>query len=88
MKQGEGGSAGGKSDDVSTDPELCSRVNDLVRLAPTSNGELTDVWGLQTGKETWHYLHSELSECYERNTNDKIQPISKAHELVSERNSS
>lgn len=42
----------------SIDPQVRSRVRDIVQLAPTSNGELADVWGLSTGKEAWQYLNS------------------------------
>ena len=73
-----------KPDGDSTNGDLRARVSDLVRLAPTSNGELADTWGLQTGKEAWQYLQSELSEYYERDTDHKIQPTSKAYELVAE----
>ena len=71
-----------------SDPQLRSRVNDIVELAPTSNGELADAWGLQTGKEAWRYLSSELDEYYKRGTNGKIQPTAEATELVSEVNTS
>ncbi len=68
------------------DPQLRSRVTDIVQLAPTSNGELAEAWELQTGKEAWQYLTSELGEYFERDANSKIQPTAKAHDLVSEPN--
>jgi Ca-activated chloride channel family protein len=55
-----------------------------VQLAPTSNGELADAWGLQTGKEAWQYLTSELEDYYKRNADQKIQPTEKAHALSTE----
>mgnify|MGYP000168045102 CR=1 FL=1 len=66
------------------DPQLRSRVNDIVQLGPTSNGELADAWGLQTGKEAWQYLTSELEDYYERNADHRIQPTEKAHALSTE----
>ncbi|MFC7116717.1 DUF5797 family protein [Natronoarchaeum sp. GCM10025703] len=86
------GTGNGSGDDPTRttpgDPQFRSRVKDIVQLAPTSNGELADAWGLQTGKEAWQYLNSELDEYYERDTNSKVQPTAKAHKLVSELNKS
>ncbi|MGZ0747321.1 DUF5797 family protein [Haloparvum sp. AD34] len=75
-----------QTDSPSVDPEVRSRVTDIVQLAPTSNGELADAWGLDTGKDAWQYLTSELDDYYERNADHKIQPTEKAHELVSNPN--
>jgi len=86
------GTGNGTGDDpprtTTGDPQLRSRVNDIVQLAPTSNGELADAWGLQTGKEAWQHLNAELDDYYERDTNNKVQPTNKAHDLVSESNTS
>lgn len=68
------------------DSEIHSRVKDIVKLAPTSNGELANEWGLQTGKEAWQYLNTELDQYYERDDNSKIQPTGKARELASKSN--
>jgi Ca-activated chloride channel family protein len=65
-----------------TNESFRSRVTDIVQLAPTSNGELADAWGLSTGKEAWQYLTSELNDYYERNADHKIQLTQKARELV------
>jgi|AntDeeMinimDraft_4_1070355.scaffolds.fasta_scaffold00667_2 hypothetical protein len=46
----------------SIDPQLRSRVKDIVQLAPTSNSELADAWGLQNGKEANQILNSDLDE--------------------------
>jgi len=82
------GTGNGTGDDpprtTTGDPQLRSRVNDIVQLAPTSNGELADAWGLQTGKEAWQYLTSELEDYYERNADQRIQPTEKAHALSTE----
>lgn len=70
-------------DSLSVDPAVRSRVTDIVQLAPTSNGELADAWGVSTGKEAWQYLTSELDDYYERNAEHKIQSTQKAREFVS-----
>ena len=82
------GSSGDPTRTAPSDPQLRSRVKDIVQLAPTSNGELADAWGLQTGKEAWQHLNAELDDYYERDTNNKVQPTNKAHDLVSESNTS
>lgn len=76
-------SSNNQSDTPSVDPQVRSRVTDIVQLAPTSNGESADAWGLSTGKEVRQYLTSELDDYYERNADHKIQPTEKARELVS-----
>ena len=75
-----------QTDTPSVDPQVRSRVEDIVQLAPTSNGELADAWGLSAGKEAWQYLTSELDDYYERNAGHKIQPTEKARELIIESN--
>jgi len=77
----------GSSSDVSTqaatiDPQVRSRVEDIVQLAPTSNGELADAWELSAGKDAWQYLSTELDEYYERDSNHKIRPTEKARDLI------
>ncbi|WP_251343417.1 DUF5797 family protein [Haloplanus halophilus] len=71
------------TDTSPVDPQVRSRVADIVRLAPTSNGELADEWGLASGKDAWRYLSSELDDYYERNADHKIQPTAEARELAS-----
>jgi KaiC/GvpD/RAD55 family RecA-like ATPase len=69
------------------DDEIQSRVKDIIELAPTSNSELADAWGLETGKAAWQYLNSELDEYYQRDTNHKIQPTEEARTLLTDPNS-
>jgi hypothetical protein len=58
------------------------RVADIVRLAPTSNGELASSWGFETGKEAWEYLSQHLDEYYRRNENSRIEPTEEAIQIV------
>ncbi|WP_436343097.1 DUF5797 family protein [Natronorubrum sp. FCH18a] len=58
------------------------RVADIVRLAPTSNGELASSWGLETGKEAWEYLSQHLDDYYYRNKNSRIEPTEEAVQIV------
>lgn len=58
------------------------RLADLVRLAPTSNGDLASEWGLSTGKEAWVYLSQHLDDYYCRNENCRIEPTEKAIRIV------
>jgi len=82
----EQSNTGTQTDTPSVDPHVRSRVMDIIRLAPTSNGKLADAWGLSTGKEAWQYLSSELDDYYERNADQKIEPTEKAYELASDPN--
>jgi len=59
-----------------------TRVEDIVRLSPTTNGELANTWDLVDGREAWNYLTMELSGYFERNSDQKIQPTSAARELI------
>jgi len=58
------------------------RVVDIVRLAPTSNGELASSWNLETGKEAWKYLSQHLDDYYQRNENSRIEPTKKALQVA------
>jgi len=69
--------------ETDVDKEVYKRVEDLVLLAPTTNGELADTWDMVDGREASNYLTMELSDYYERNEDKKLQPTSKAKELVS-----
>jgi hypothetical protein len=64
------------------DETAYNRIKDIVRQAPTTNGELAEVWGLIDGREAWEYLLMELPEYFERNENQKIQPTEKARDIV------
>jgi hypothetical protein len=68
--------------DTELDKTTYSRVADLVRLAPTSNGELADTWGMIDGREAWSYLNMELQDYFERDSDQKIQPTATARELI------
>ncbi|TKX64316.1 ATP-binding protein [Halorubrum sp. GN12_10-3_MGM] len=88
---GSGTSAGGKSaggassggdTGSSEDFDINQRVSDIVRLAPTSNGELADTWDLTDGREAWRVMTEELSQYVERNEDKKIVPTDEAQKLV------
>lgn len=55
-----------------------ARVVDIVRLAPTSNGELATAWGVATGKEAYHYLSRHLTDFYSRTDDQRIVPTHRA----------
>ncbi len=61
------------------------RLSDLVELAPTSNGELAKVWGINTGAGVHAYLESELDGYYRRDANHMLQPTEKALKLAKNR---
>lgn len=67
---------------VTTDPEKINQVEELIRLAPTTNGDLAEAWGLIDGREAWKHLTEDLGEYFKRNGNKKIVPTETAHELV------
>jgi molybdopterin-guanine dinucleotide biosynthesis protein len=60
-----------------------SRVQDIIRLAPTTNSELAEAWSMDEGRDAWKYLSDELADYFERDSNQKIQPTAEARELVS-----
>jgi Ca-activated chloride channel family protein len=62
--------------------QALDRLGNLVEFAPTSNGELADAWGVQTGVEVHAYLESELDGYYRRDQNNMLRPTEKAVELV------
>jgi RNA polymerase-binding transcription factor DksA len=64
------------------DETAYSRIEDLVRQAPTTNGELAEAWGLVDGREAWNYLTMEIPEYFERDGNQKIQPTEKARDVI------
>ncbi|MDB2276723.1 DUF5797 family protein, partial [Halorubrum ezzemoulense] len=67
---------------VSVDAKKLNRVEDLIRLAPTTNGELAEAWDLIDGREAWKYLSEDLSEYFKRNENKKIVPTETARVLI------
>ena len=58
------------------------RLADIVRLEPTSNGELASAWGFETGKEAWQYISQHLDDYYRRNENNRIEPTQKAVQMI------
>ena len=50
------------------------RLENIIELAPTSNGELASSWGLDETKEVWEYLTEHLDDYYYRNENSRIEP--------------
>ncbi|WP_251331458.1 DUF5797 family protein [Haloplanus pelagicus] len=74
-----------KNDDDDTrelsDREI-SRLQDVIELSPTSNGELQNRWGLDDSADVHHYLESHLSEWYYRDSESRIQVTEDAEEVV------
>lgn len=64
------------------DEEDIRRLEQLVELAPTKNGELADEWGYDSGSEVYHYLSSNLSEFYRRNEDKLIVPTEEGKRVV------
>lgn len=62
--------------------EAWNRLNDLDSLAPTSNSELANEWGLDTGKDAYRYLSSQLDEYYTRGQHRKIVPNQKGRKIL------
>lgn len=75
-----------KETESTTEAELSEqereRLSDVVRLAPTSNGELATEWNMQTGKEAWKYLTKHLDGYYQRNDDNRIEPTENATEVI------
>jgi hypothetical protein len=59
-----------------------TRVGDIVRLSPTTNGELADEWDMIDGVKAWNYLMMELPDYFERNADQKIEATPAARELI------
>lgn len=51
------------------------RLRDVRDLEPTTNGELRDRWGMDSGKDVAAYLRGELSEHTYRDENGKIRAV-------------
>jgi len=62
--------------------EARDRLADVVARQPTKNGELQELWGLESGSEVHQYLENELKEYYYRNENSLICATPEAAELV------
>lgn len=58
------------------------RLGNLVELAPTSNGDLAEAWGVKTGAEVHAYLESELEGYYRRDDNRKLRPTKEGKKLI------
>jgi len=64
-----------------TDEEL-ARLEDIVELQPTKNGELQDRWGLDSGSEVHQYLEGHLKAYYYRDDDSLIRSTPEAVELT------
>lgn len=62
--------------------EAKARLADIVANQPTKNGELQDLWGMDSGSEVHQYLESALKEYYYRNENSLICATPEATTLV------
>lgn len=64
-----------------TNEEL-SRLEDVVELQPTKNGELQKRWELDSGSEVHQYLENHLDEYYYRDDNSLIRSTPEAIKLT------
>ena len=62
-----------------TDEEL-SRLEDVVELQPTKNGELQERWALDSGSEVHQYLEAHLKDYYYRDDDSLIRSTPEAVE--------
>jgi hypothetical protein len=62
--------------------EAKERLADIVANQPTKNGELQELWGMDSGSEVHQYLESELKEYYYRDENSLICATPEATALV------
>jgi len=62
--------------------EAEARLADIVGNQPTKNGELQELWGMDSGSEVHQYLESELKEYYYRNENSLICATPEATALI------
>ena len=62
--------------------ESQERLADIVENQPTKNGELQELWGMDSGSEVHQYLESELKEYYYRNENSRICATPEATALI------
>jgi len=59
-----------------------TRLADIVERQPTKNGELQELWGMDSGSEVHQYLEAELKEYYYRNDDSLICATPEAAALV------
>ena len=62
--------------------EATERLADIVEHQPTKNGELQELWGMDSGSEVHQYLESELKEYYYRDENSLICATPEATALI------
>ena len=62
--------------------EARNRLADIVEHQPTKNGQLQELWGMDSGSEVHQYLESELKEYYYRNENSLICATPEATALI------
>jgi len=62
--------------------EATERLADIVANQPTKNGQLQELWGMDSGSEVHQYLESELKEYYYRNENSLICATPEATALI------
>ena len=62
--------------------EAEQRLADIVDRQPTKNGELQELWGMESGSEVHQYLENELKAYYYRDDNSLICATPEAAELV------
>jgi hypothetical protein len=58
------------------------RLADVVRLQPTSNGELGERWGMESGSEVHAYLEAHLADYYYRDDDSYVRATPEAATLV------
>jgi len=63
-------------------PEERDRLADVVRLQPTKNAALADLWGLESGSEVHRYLEDHLGDYYYRDEDSYIRATPAAAELT------
>ena len=73
---------GGSPPDCPLEPRELDRLQDIVALAPTSNGELADQWDYESGSAVYRYLSSELDRYYTRDAEKYIIPTESGQEIV------
>ena len=64
-----------------TEAEL-DRLADVVELQPTTNGELEDRWGMDSGSEVHGYLEDHLGDYYYRDDDSYIRATAEAAEVT------
>jgi len=62
--------------------EAHERLADIVERQPTKNGDLQDLWGMDSGSEVHQYLESELKDYYYRNEDSLICATPEATTLI------